>query len=49
MKQVILLAGFATCLVLVGCANKSANTEVAPQPMQEQAAPHHQDLKGEVG
>jgi uncharacterized lipoprotein YbaY len=49
MKQAILLAGLAAALVLVGCANKSANTQVAAQPMPEQTAPVHQDLKGEVG
>ena len=49
MKQVIFLAGLVASLFVVGCATKSASTEVAAQPVQEQPAPAHQDLKGEVG
>lgn len=49
MKQVILVAGLMASLFLVGCASKSANSDVAAQPVQEQPAPAHKDLKGEVG
>lgn len=49
MKQVIFLAGLAASLLVVGCASKSASTEVAAQPAPAQTAPAHQDLKGEVG
>lgn len=48
MKQVIVLAGLVAALFVVGCASKSANTDVVAQPVAEQAAPAHQDLKGEV-
>jgi len=48
MKYVLIVAGLALSLFVVGCANKSANNSNM-QPVQEQPAPVHQDLKGEVG